>query len=138
MRTSVPFSVTWRATRAAVNPPPTITTVRLSSLVAIAGAPLAEVRDRLGILRARKRLAAKFHHVARVGCRKAGIADHAPEHLVLVAAVDRIGKARLHEQRIGQLVEPFPQGEPRIGDLPRGEVLQELVSITGRERVEFL
>src|SRR3974390_259505 len=97
--TSVPLAVSARATSAAVNPPPTMTTVFLASGVAMTpsllfhspGEVLAEVRDRLRILGARKRLAAEFHHVVAVRRRQARIADHAPKHLVAVAAIDRIG-----------------------------------------------
>src|SRR5215471_11156404 len=103
---SMPFVVSCRAIRPAVNPPPTITTVCFSSFLAMAISCSAEIDDRLRILRARIGLAAKLHHVAGVSRRETGVSDHLPEHLVVVAAVDRIRETRLDEQRIDEVVEP--------------------------------
>src|SRR6516162_7480460 len=153
--TSVPLAVSCRATSAAVNPPPTMTTLRLFSLVAMVVCPqiscvgaypfrktkqigcfdlryaLAKVCNRLGILGARIGLAAELHHVARVRRRQAGIADHPPKHLVGVAAVDRVSKAGLGEQGIDQSVEPLRERDACVGHLAFGEILQKGVGISG-------
>src|SRR6516162_674994 len=113
----MPFAVSCRAIRPAVKPPPTITTVCFASFLAMAVSCSAEIDDRLRILRTRIRLAAKFHHVARVRRGKARVADHLPEHLVVVAAVDRIRETGLDEQRVDEVVEPRSERELRRADL---------------------
>ena len=67
-----------------------------------------------------------------------GIADHLPEHLAAIAAVDRIGEAGLHEQRIDEFVNQSASGRRVVGHLAGGDVLQECVGVRGRELIERL
>ncbi len=70
--------------------------------------------------------------------RQARIADHAPEHLVVVAAVNRVGVAGLLEQRIDELVEPRAQRHLLVGDLAAGKLGEERLGLRRRECVEAL
>ena len=115
--TSMFLSVSWRAARPAVRPPPTMTTVLLGKLVDHASGSSAEVGDRLGILRARKRLAAELHHVDACGSRAGRDSRPSSRTPCRVAAVDRIGEAGLREQRIDQLVEPGAERQRASLDL---------------------
>src|SRR5690606_7759664 len=100
----MPLLVSCRETSAAARPPPTMTTLRCGSCVAMAVSS-AEIRDGLGMRGARKALAAVCRHVLRMQRRQARVTHELPERLVPVPSVQRIGEARLHEQRIQRFVE---------------------------------
>jgi len=126
------------AASAEVMPPPIITTVRLGSSRAMGISCLAEVLDRLGLLRSREGLAAEVLHVDCVECRQPRITDHAPEDLVAVPPVDRVGETRLLEERKDQLVEPLREWNAVIGDLALAKAVRKNIALRGRELFEFL
>src|SRR3954447_19245475 len=110
----MPSLTSCRAARPAIRPPPTNTTCRDLSVFFTGGAS-AEIENGLRRSRVRKRLAAELHHLLGGKCRQPRVADQFPEHLVAVAAVDRIGKARLLKQRVHELREPVGERHARLG-----------------------
>src|SRR5258706_5379081 len=136
--TSMPAAVSWREMSPAASPPPTITTARLSSVFTTARVPSAEIDDGLRGGGTGIRLSAVLDHVERVRRGQAGIADHFPEHLVVVAAVQRVGETRLREERVDELVEPRRERHLRIAHASGRHIRQERTRVGGRQEVEAL
>src|SRR5207302_1883713 len=62
----------------------------------------AEVLDCLRVLGPWVWFATEVHHISRVCGGKAGIADHLPKHLAVIAAIHRIGNTGLREQWVDE------------------------------------
>src|SRR5436853_941288 len=82
----------------------------------------AEVLDCLRVLGPWVWFATEVHHISRVCGGKAGIADHLPKHLAVIAAIHRIGKTGLREQWVDEFVEPLAKRNAYVTDLAAGQV----------------
>src|SRR5882672_4551226 len=117
-----------------VQPMPMTTASTSLSFVTIA-APLREVRNRLRFLVVFL-VVVGLDLVAITG-RQTGKADHLPRHLVLVAAIHRIGEEPFLRQRQKRIEEQraAETGEFRLAFL---HGLQRLFALLRRQAVEFL
>jgi hypothetical protein len=68
----------------------------------------------------------------------AGIADHLPERLAGIAAVDRVGETGLDKERIDEFVEPWSKRHAVVRDLAVGNLLEKTIGIAFAQFVEAL
>src|ERR1700722_1066593 len=130
-----PALVSSRATMLLLQPAPTRTASTAFIVLAIDPSPSAEVRDRLRL--DVDFLAAIGFRLGAVARRQAGIADHAPGHLVAIAAIDGVGEEAFHRRLVERLEKRLgvEVGELRLPLIHR---LERGVAVGRREPVEIL